>query len=445
MTLIPSYTTCLQKLAEIEDEDKIFEAPKIYGIGLAKAVNEYYDHEQKVRRSRPIEHYQFMKFIAKAGQSIVAMLWEAANKREVVAKFALPTLTAKPHDNPVQFRIKQKKAIWAHVSLFKKKKVGLSKDIAQQRETEHTERFKRGCEAQKKLHHTLIKKGLSRYGYIPEIYLIGRSPKQFVVMEYIEGKDLLRWCKENIRTGETYQKAIFEMFFNIIMVIEGAVHFNSIVYSDIKHNNIVVVNDLPVLIDFNICKDLNKPSVTSVETKGGSQLYSSRDQLQNFKNRDYRDDIFGLGLLLWAMWSGKDPEQKFFDDAGYIDVQKTFTAKIFPLVLQKVFAKATNIKRHRYQDISEFREELETIKMEYEACNNVATIELLQELKNRIEKVEKVDVAWVYNEEKFTSFLGDYFSEMCKNCELKCESKRCHMDVKKVVNLVVAMKERNLI
>ena len=266
MSLVPSYTLALTKINAWQED--IREAKSVWGAALCSAL----------------PSHKFMRWLSKGGEGVLILAWDANNQRESIVKFALPQMVIKEHD-PFHFR-RTKEPIWVRLKRFQQKASGTTS-----RETEITWRFARGCENHEKLYRIMSNEGLFKYGFLPAVYNKGKSPKQFIEMQYIEGKPLIEWC------GERDNNEVLQMFLKIVIFFELVFHCHGYIHSDPKPDNFLVVNDLPVVLDPTISKDLTaakRGSITNVNTLLGSHLYASDEQLKRSKQRDYRDDIFTL-------------------------------------------------------------------------------------------------------------------------------------------------------
>lgn len=161
--------------------------------------------------------------------------------------------------------------------------------------TQYTKRFKREAYISSKLNHPNIVKIL-KYGAEKDLH--------YIVMEYIEGKDLGYYIKS---------KKIFtiaEIINILIMVCSGLdnAHKEGIIHRDIKPQNLILDKKHQIKItDFGIAKIINTSSFTAKEDQVmGTTFYMSPEQIKG-KGIDYRTDIYSLGIVAYELLVGVTP------------------------------------------------------------------------------------------------------------------------------------------
>lgn len=159
-----------------------------------------------------------------------------------------------------------------------------------------------------------------RNPHIVEIVHWGTLPDQsrFFVMEYLEGHSLgdvmARMPKPK---GSDRRQPLPEDFtLHIAMQIAeglGAAHAIGVVHRDIKPDNFHLIKrgDDPYfvkILDFGIAKVQNsKAARTRTGSVFGTPHYMSPEQASGERNIDATTDIYGLGVLMYEMVSGKIP------------------------------------------------------------------------------------------------------------------------------------------
>jgi len=125
----------------------------------------------------------------------------------------------------------------------------------------------------------------------------------YIVMEYIEGRDLEALIKDRKRLSVPEALSIFSQLLSAL----SYVHSIGIIHRDIKPKNILIdKSGIVKLSDFGIAKSFNSLVETSVGGYLGAPAYSSPEQMDR-KPLDARSDIYSLGITLYEMLSGVTP------------------------------------------------------------------------------------------------------------------------------------------
>jgi eukaryotic-like serine/threonine-protein kinase len=157
------------------------------------------------------------------------------------------------------------------------------------------ERFRQEAKAAANLHHPNIVT-VHDFGY--------DSPRLYIVMEYVKGKDLNSIMKEHVQL-KTYTaiKLAIEACKGI-----GYAHRAGLVHCDIKpHNFLVDVNWRLKVTDFGIARAM--ASIDSEEESKmvwGSPQYFSPEQATGMPPSP-ASDVYSLGVVLYLMTTGKLP------------------------------------------------------------------------------------------------------------------------------------------
>jgi eukaryotic-like serine/threonine-protein kinase len=131
----------------------------------------------------------------------------------------------------------------------------------------------------------------------------------FIVMEYLEGKDLGDWIEAE---GHLSPDTVCEIVTQLLRALDKA-HHAGIIHRDVKPNNVFLVDagggELFVkLLDFGIAKGASKLGAeTQTGSLMGSPFYMSPEQLIGAKDLDARSDLWAVGILAFEALVGKRP------------------------------------------------------------------------------------------------------------------------------------------
>ncbi len=138
---------------------------------------------------------------------------------------------------------------------------------------------------------------------------IGGQP--FLVMELVDGIPITKYCAKQMLS----LNAKLELFIQLCRAVQH-VHQKGVVHRDLKPSNVLVtvIDDKPLvkLIDFGIATSLINDPIKyedcDIRNLVGTLAYMSPEQLEPAgRNIDCRSDVFGLGILLYRLLTGKNP------------------------------------------------------------------------------------------------------------------------------------------
>jgi serine/threonine protein kinase len=150
--------------------------------------------------------------------------------------------------------------------------------------------------------------------HVARVHDVGRLPdgSLYMVMEYLEGSDLGAKCR---------QGGVLSVEEAVLYIVQAAdalaeAHAAGIVHRDLKPANLFVTQQpdgTPCIkvLDFGISKVLDSTGadydMTKTHTVLGSPHYMSPEQMHSSRDVDPRSDIWSLGVILYALITGKLP------------------------------------------------------------------------------------------------------------------------------------------
>jgi serine/threonine-protein kinase len=148
--------------------------------------------------------------------------------------------------------------------------------------------------------------------HVTKVFDVGtlENGAPYMVMEYLEGKDLGQWLREQKRLAPGFAVDL------VLQACEGLAeaHAAGIVHRDIKPANFFLTkapDGTPLLkvLDFGIAKAPHavNEDFTSSQALMGTPIYMSPEQMHSSKKVDARTDIWALGVVLYELVSGRRP------------------------------------------------------------------------------------------------------------------------------------------
>ncbi len=208
----------------------------------------------------------------------------------------------------------------------------------------------------------------------------------YMVMEYIEGKDLKHWLDRHNDIADRDAKKMIKVIIPILRALKYAHSYT--IHRDIKPANIMIgkgknKKSRIVLMDFGIAKAIENSDYDNQTVMGamGTRNYMSPEQAFNASNIDKRSDIYSLGVVFYEMLTTRKPINS--------SIGKTYPPSRYnptvPKELDKIVLKMIEEKRdNRFNSVDEI------------------LIKLLQILKKLNEKTDTIftmmDIP-TYNEE----------------------------------------------
>ena len=152
---------------------------------------------------------------------------------------------------------------------------------------------------------------------IAQLYGSGtaKDGRHFVVMEYVEGVPITRFCDE----GKLGIRERLELFVAVCRGVEHA-HRRQLLHRDLKPSNILItgrdVEPVPKIIDFGIARALDATHMDTLATGAailGTPAYLSPEAVgpsEGPRDLDTRTDVYSLGVVLYELLVGMRPHEQ---------------------------------------------------------------------------------------------------------------------------------------
>ncbi len=189
--------------------------------------------------------------------------------------------------------------------------------------------------------------------------------EMFIVMEYIDGKELRDVL------GAAGPIAPTDAINIASQIADGlqAAHEKDIIHRDIKSSNIMITErGQAKIMDFGLAKVHGGSQVTKAGTTLGTIAYMSPEQTQG-DEVDQQADIWSFGVVLYEMLTGKLPFKGEYDQAIIYSVineepeaPRQLNSDVSPELERIVLKTLAKEKASRYQSISEVKVDLQTLR-----------------------------------------------------------------------------------
>jgi serine/threonine-protein kinase len=155
--------------------------------------------------------------------------------------------------------------------------------------------------------------------HVPRVFDVGLlDGLPFIVMEYVEGRDLARIARER---GTFPVSEVVDYVLQACVAIAEA-HALGIVHRDLKPANLLVSERTNGerhlrILDFGLSKvAVADPELAVTQTNAalGSPGYAAPEQLTEARDADARADIWALGAILYRLLTGQPPYRGGFAD-----------------------------------------------------------------------------------------------------------------------------------
>lgn len=194
--------------------------------------------------------------------------------------------------------------------------------------------------------------------------IIASGDRQFIVMEYLEGKTLRDVIAERALSAEEVM-SIAPMISDAL----GYAHSQGIIHRDVKPDNIFVLENGNIKVaDFGIAKMLKVTDRTHTDVIMGTPNYISPELVRGL-SYDQRVDMFSLGVTIYELLTCRRP---FDADNDYAIIYKVASEEPVPLdeiredlppdLVRIVHRTLEKDPARRYGDMKELKEELMQVR-----------------------------------------------------------------------------------
>ncbi len=139
---------------------------------------------------------------------------------------------------------------------------------------------------------------------IVEMYDVGEDDgSYYIVMEYIEGKNLKQLIKRRTKLS------LIEVIDIMKQLTDGIAHAHDsfIIHRDIKPQNMLILDSgLVKITDFGIAVALNSTQLTQTNSVMGSVHYLPPEQAAG-RGATFKSDIYALGIMMYELITGSLP------------------------------------------------------------------------------------------------------------------------------------------
>ncbi|RIB10290.1 kinase-like domain-containing protein [Gigaspora rosea] len=225
--------------------------------------------------------------------------------------------------------------------------------------------------------------------YIVKFYGISRDPSThnvMLILQLANGGNLRSYLEGKVLNG-LYKIAWTELLRLANQIVNGLAHLHrkGIIHRDLHSKNILINDNMVLIGDFGLSKQLNDLTSSS-SCMGGMAAYTDPQYfIQDNKKvkRDVKSDISSLGVLLWELPSGVPP---FYYLSKFVVVVEISRGKRED-VIQNTPCRYSNLYQECWSFNPNQRPTLEKIKTE---LMDLST-ETIEFIANKIE-VDKNDV-----------------------------------------------------
>ena len=200
---------------------------------------------------------------------------------------------------------------------------------------------------------------------IVEVYDVGEDNGQyFIVMEYIEGKNLKDLLKKRGKLTVTEVVDIMSQISDGLSIA----HDSYIIHRDIKPQNIMILeNGMVKITDFGIAMAMNATQLTQTNSVMGSVHYLPPEQASG-KGSTLKSDIYSMGILMYELLTGSLP----YRGENAVEIALKHLKEPLPSIREEledipqsvenvILKSASKNPKNRYNDAREMNEDLKTV------------------------------------------------------------------------------------
>lgn len=191
---------------------------------------------------------------------------------------------------------------------------------------------------------------------LPRIFDIIESDNSiYIIKDYIEGISL---DKKLLRSGKIPEQTVIMWSIQIceVLIYLHNLKPNPIIYRDMKPSNIMLTKDNRIkLVDFGIAREYKMDSRNDT-AHIGTRGYAAPEQY-GLAQSDVRTDIYGLGVTLYHLLTGKSPKEAPYEIRPIREIDESLSIGIEHVI--DVCTKPN--PDHRYQSVEELVGDLENI------------------------------------------------------------------------------------
>jgi len=203
-----------------------------------------------------------------------------------------------------------------------------------------------------------------RHPNLPRVtdHFVLKGQGQFLVMDYIEGKDLREMVEEN---GALSEQQVLPWFLEICDALTYLHTLTPpIIHRDIKPGNIKITPDgSAYMVDFGLAKIVDESAGTTLGAKAMTPGYSPPEQYGS-GHTDQRTDIYSLAATMYATLTAVVPEESLERAMGRLALTPiTKRNNTISSGMAKAIEKAMQVRPvDRYQTVSEFAAAIRSIQ-----------------------------------------------------------------------------------